>query len=296
MHGRAQRPIIPLTGVLLLLLAGPLSAQFPADSTRTVDVLGTPTRVLTIGLEQRAPGAPVIVLETGGLEPLETWGSWPLMLSELAPVVGYERAGLGETPWDGASPTPEHVTGRLRALLATIDVPPPYVLVGHSWGTELVGWFAAEHPDEVAGVVHLDPTPDFTPELFYGTADPDSIAARQAALDATAEELPAGQAAEMELLGPPARPLLPPSDLPTAVVLAYWVPDEVPAVAWPWQTLDWVRAFQRHKLSFFVDAARHLTRATVIIATDVTHFVFRDDPRLTLEAVRWVLDATGGGS
>jgi len=285
-----------LPSVALVMFAGPVSAQFPIDSIRTVDVLGTPTRILTIGLEQRAPGAPVIVLETGGLEPLETWGSWPLLLSELAPVVGYERAGLGETPWDGVSPTPEHVTERLRSLLATMDVPPPYVLVGHSWGTQLVGWFAAEYPDEVTGVVHLDPTPEGGPEIFYGTTDPDSIAAREAALTATAEQLPAGQAAEIEMMAPPTRPLLPPSELPTAVVLAYWVPepDEVPADAASWQTTDWIRTFQSHKLSYFVDAVRQLTRATVIIATDATHFVFRDDPRLTLEAVRWVLDAGSG--
>lgn len=291
-------PRLVLPSVGLLLFAGSLSAQLPADSTRTVDVLGTPTRVLTIGLGQRAPGEPVIVLEAGGLESLDTWGSWPVLLSELAPVVGYDRAGLGETPWDGAAPTPEHVTARLRALLATLDVPPPYVLVGHSWGTQLVGWFVSEHPDEVAGVVHLDPTPEGGPEIFYGTTDPDSIAARQAVFDAMAEQLPAGQAAEIKVISPPTRPLLPPSDLPTAVVLAYWIPgpDEIPPEAESWQTIDWVRTVQRHKLSFFVDAARHLTRATVIIATDATHFVFRDDPQLTLEAVRWVLDAAGVNS
>jgi hypothetical protein len=78
-------------------------------------------------------------------------------------------------------------------------------------------------------------------------------------------------------------------------VLVHWVPDEVPPGAQPWETLDWIRAYQRHKLSFFVDAARHLSRGTVIIATDETHFVFQDDPGLALEAVRRVLDAAGGG-
>jgi len=43
------------------------------------------------------------------------------------------------------------------------------------------------------------------------------------------------------------------------------------------ETLDWVGAFQRHKRFFFVDAARHLSQGTVIIATDAIHFVFRDD-------------------
>jgi pimeloyl-ACP methyl ester carboxylesterase len=68
----------------------------------------------------------------------------------------YDRAGLG---WS------DHGTGRfdaatsaaeLRAALAAAGIKPPYVLVGHSYGGLVVRLLAAQHPDEVAGVVLVD--------------------------------------------------------------------------------------------------------------------------------------------
>jgi pimeloyl-ACP methyl ester carboxylesterase len=52
--------------------------------------------------------------------------------------------GLGETASD------------LHTLLTRAGVPAPYVLVGHSKGGLIVRRFAADHPDEVAGIVLLD--------------------------------------------------------------------------------------------------------------------------------------------
>ena len=40
--------------------------EIPEGSTRIVDVLGSPTRVITLGLEARSPGEPVLVLFAGG--------------------------------------------------------------------------------------------------------------------------------------------------------------------------------------------------------------------------------------
>lgn len=47
----------------------------------------------------------------------------------------------------------------LRALLAGLKIPPPYVLVGHSLGGLDAQVYAGLHPEEVAGMVLLDPPP-----------------------------------------------------------------------------------------------------------------------------------------
>jgi pimeloyl-ACP methyl ester carboxylesterase len=44
----------------------------------------------------------------------------------------------------------------LRALLAKAELPPPYVLVGWSFGGSTVHAFAQLHPGEVAGAVFVD--------------------------------------------------------------------------------------------------------------------------------------------
>ena len=59
-------------------------------------------------------------------------------LATLAPVVAYDRAGNGQSPADGQPATPAHIAARLHALLGAAGIPPPYVLVGHSWGGPLI--------------------------------------------------------------------------------------------------------------------------------------------------------------
>jgi pimeloyl-ACP methyl ester carboxylesterase len=72
----------------------------------------------------------------------------------------YDRSGLG---WSDPGPRP-HSAGRiadeLHQLLDAAGVPAPYLLVGHSLGGMVVRLYAARHPDAVAGMVLVDPTPE----------------------------------------------------------------------------------------------------------------------------------------
>jgi pimeloyl-ACP methyl ester carboxylesterase len=51
----------------------------------------------------------------------------------------------------------ETLVSELRLLLERAGVPPPYVLVGHSFGGLIIRAFARAHPAEVAGLVFVDP-------------------------------------------------------------------------------------------------------------------------------------------
>jgi hypothetical protein len=80
---------------------------------RTITLDGRAVRVQALGLEGRRPGTPVIVFEAGGSNSLEVWGSVVSQVSAIAPVVAYDRAGLGRSEWDEVTPTPRHVADRL---------------------------------------------------------------------------------------------------------------------------------------------------------------------------------------
>ena len=137
--------------------AGSLArAQPPAPLPRFVDVDGHPTRVWTAGLEQRRAGQPVVILESGAGEGLETWKPVFAEIARVVPVLAYDRRGIGQSAPDSARPTLRRVAQSLHALLQRSNIPPPFVLVGHSWGGLLTRAYFDQYPQEVAGLVFLD--------------------------------------------------------------------------------------------------------------------------------------------
>ena len=103
-------------------------------------------------------GSPTVVLEPG-------LGEASLGMSWIAPAVAadtrvcvYDRAGRG---WSEAADGPQdaaQTAADLHTLLERADIPGPYVLAGHSFGGLYVLTFAANYPDQVAGMVLLDST------------------------------------------------------------------------------------------------------------------------------------------
>ena len=86
--------------------------------------------------------------------------SWSLVQPAVARstrACAYDRAGFG---WSEAGPLPRTagaIADELHTLLDRARVPPPYVLVGHSFGGLVVRIFAGRHPERTAGLVLVDP-------------------------------------------------------------------------------------------------------------------------------------------
>lgn len=118
--------------VLAVAQAG--GQQAPAPSNRFVAVDGHAMRVHVAGLDNRKAGRPIVVFEAGATNSLEVWSSILPQVAAIAPVVAYDRAGLGQSAWDDRPPTPQHVATRLRKLLQEIGATP---LVTQSLADEL---------------------------------------------------------------------------------------------------------------------------------------------------------------
>jgi pimeloyl-ACP methyl ester carboxylesterase len=123
----------------------------PLPASRVVDVDGRAVEVLLAG-----EGGPVVVLINGSGGPLAGWMRVFAGLAAQTTTLAYNRPGVGRS----AKPTEPQTTGAMTAdlhrLLATLRLPPPYVLVGHSFGGLVANLFARQHPGEVAGVVLLE--------------------------------------------------------------------------------------------------------------------------------------------
>jgi pimeloyl-ACP methyl ester carboxylesterase len=103
-------------------------------------------------------GGPAVILETFGVANLESWNRVQTEIARFTRVVSYDHAGY----W-GSEPGPKprdatRIAHELRAALRNANIPPPYILVGYSFGGPYIRVFAGLHPDEVAGMLFIDPT------------------------------------------------------------------------------------------------------------------------------------------
>jgi len=121
-----------------------------------------PGRLVDLGthrlhLLEAGSGGPTILLEAGLMSTVLSWSDLQRTLSGSFRVVSYDRAGMG---WSDLGPMPrtaDRIVDELHTLLERAAIPPPYVLVGHSFGGLTMPHFAARFPGEVTGIVLVDP-------------------------------------------------------------------------------------------------------------------------------------------
>jgi pimeloyl-ACP methyl ester carboxylesterase len=108
--------------------------------------------------------APTVVLEVGMGAPRQALGVVERHLAPRTRVCSYDRAGKGAS---GSSSTPRPVAEVISdahaflAQAAAKGAKPPYFLVGHSFGGEVVFRYAQLYPEQVAGFVAINPSPPY---------------------------------------------------------------------------------------------------------------------------------------
>lgn len=112
-------------------------------------------------LDCRGEGRPTVVLEAGSGADSSTWSAVLDALAATTRTCAYDRAGRARSdPTERR--TLKDAAAELRALLATADEAPPFVLVAHSLGGAFSRVFAAENLVVVTGLVLVD---TFDPDL-----------------------------------------------------------------------------------------------------------------------------------
>ena len=101
-------------------------------------------------------GTPTVMIEMDGpvgigLEQAQT------VLAESQRTCVYERAGTGESEPGEEPRTAQAIADELHELIETAGLETPIVLLSHSLGGLDAEAFAQQYPDEVAGLVFVEP-------------------------------------------------------------------------------------------------------------------------------------------
>ena len=134
-------------------------------------------------------GTPTVVFEAALGASSISWSLVQPKIAELTGTLAYDRAGMGFSELGPEPRTAQRIVDEMHAMLEASRVPKPYLLIGHSYGGMTCRLFAAQFPNDVAGMVLLDPadpntwkspTPEQRQKIKFG-----ALLARQGALVAS---------------------------------------------------------------------------------------------------------------
>lgn len=155
--------ILALVGAIYQAVATQLDQRNYPPPGQMVDIGGYKLHIYCTG-----QGSPTVILDHVGAGNSAQWGLVQPTVAQETRVCAYDRAGFG---WSDAGPSPRDAQQNVRelhTLLMNADIADPYVLVGHSHGGNVTQLYAATYPDEIVGLVLVDPgqlsaTPDVPP-------------------------------------------------------------------------------------------------------------------------------------
>jgi pimeloyl-ACP methyl ester carboxylesterase len=256
-----------------------------------------------IYLECKGTGSPAVILEAGLRNRADIWSVKPdagtAVFPEVAAftrVCAYDRPGttLGADQFSRSDSVPMPRTAAdavadLHALLGAAEIPPPYVLAGHSTGGLIARLYESTYPKEIVGLVLVDAIPEgvqaaMTPEQWniYDRlllVDPPKELAAYKELETIDFDVSFDQMRAASK----ATPL---SSIPFIVISKgkpFALPPGLPG--WLPATLEqaWTRG--QNELAQLLPDTPHR------IAAKSSHYVQIEEPQLVIDAIRQVVEA-----
>lgn len=232
-------------------------------------------------------GSPTVIVEAGGGDKPTVSYTWHPVIQEVQTftrICIYNRAqGL---------PTSQDIAADLHTLLQKIPLTGPYILVGHSLGGYHVRVYADMYPEEVAGLMLVDPTNPNLPSVMataYPTYSPDENTGitLNRLTDTNAFPTPDIDGLDFNASTAQVRQTRPLGDLPLVVISADLDPDQwaVPGFT-PEDTERIVTAIFEAQ----ADLATLSSQGVFLVAHTPKHFISLNDPQIIIEAIAQMVE------
>lgn len=239
-------------------------------------------------------GSPTVVMEAGYGDTSEVWAGVQPQIAAFTQVCVYDRAGLGRSDFVSER-TVREVVADLAAVIEKCPVEGPVVLVGHSIGGLIVGSYAHEAPEKVAGMVLVDSShPDQLPRLHSRLPS-----AWLEALDTFFEGAPAFETWDSDRATAQGRtPYMAAAslgDMPLVVLTRDVERIDPDGISWIKANIwsDYSTEVDRLYGAAWMDLQRDflaLSSASIqVVVKGSTHYIHRDRPEVVVHAVRRVV-------
>ncbi len=235
-------------------------------------------------LSSSGNGAPAVILESGMGDASDVWAKVQPAVAKFTRVYSYDRAGQGHSD---PAPTPrtcQDMMADLHALLVKAEIPPPYVLVGHSFGGMNVRLYASRYPQEIAGMVLVDAVHEDRDVGFEAVLSDELIQRNKVYLQHPERNSECVDKLESATQLRAARRIF---DFPL-VVLTRGLPDKADPV-WPSEAL------QRVETELQLGFLKLSPKSVHIFARKSGHYIQSDEPELVVAAIQQILSAVFEG-
>ncbi len=215
---------------------------------------------------------PVIIMEAGYGDYSKAWDHIAEGLTEYGTVLTYDRAGLGKSGVSSKRRISSEMIKDLRSCLEQLQMKPPYIFVGHSFGGINARLFATFYSEDMLGIVLVDSTPENYKKDFLPIMSPEFQEAyyKQFVHESSYEEF-------MFSLGEADKHCQSMRNIPLVVLAAG-------------KKAYYSQEAQMKWLQLQEELLRLSSNHTFVIAERSGHYIQKDEPQYIIDAVKWIIE------